>query len=240
MPFLEAVALDPAQLALIFFALGLGSLAKGVTGIGLPLIAVPLLAAFIGVEHAVVLMVVPGLVSNGWLLWVHRGAAPPFAKLRAFMFFGVLGGIAGTWLLAVASRRLARGLSVRARVPPRLPAVTPARRRAAPGLSRRRGPGVDRHLGTADRALSQRHRAGEGGVRLCGCPGLHAARGRPACRRGVLGASQRAALRRGRHRPPSGRDLPAAGDSHRPLDERPRIPGRTSGGAGAARAAAAL
>lgn len=93
------------SLALIFVALGVGSFAKGVTGIGLPLFAVPLLANFIGVERAVVIMVIPSLVSNLWLVWVHRRAAPPLAATRTFLAFGVLGGLAGTWLLAEASAR---------------------------------------------------------------------------------------------------------------------------------------
>lgn len=94
-----------ALLALIFVALGVGSFAKGVTGIGLPLFAIPLLASFIGVERAVVIMVVPSLASNVWLVWVHRRAAPPAAQTRSFLVFGVAGGLAGTWLLAAANAR---------------------------------------------------------------------------------------------------------------------------------------
>lgn len=102
----QAAAFEVAPLVLIFFALGVGSFAKGVTGIGLPLFAIPLLANFIGVERAVVIMVVPSLVSNVWLIWVHRHAAPPAAQTRTFLIFGVLGGLVGTWLLAVTSARV--------------------------------------------------------------------------------------------------------------------------------------
>ena len=40
---------------------------------GLPLVAVPFMAGFLGAEHAIVVMQIPGLVSNVWLVWRHRG-----------------------------------------------------------------------------------------------------------------------------------------------------------------------
>ena len=44
----------------------LGGLAKGVLGVGLPMITVPLLSTFILVPEAVALMYVPVLVTNIW------------------------------------------------------------------------------------------------------------------------------------------------------------------------------
>ncbi|GEQ98536.1 hypothetical protein JCM17844_21730 [Iodidimonas gelatinilytica] len=94
---------DPFFLLMVVLSLSLGSIAKGVTGIGLPLLAVPLLSAIVGVEHAVVVMVIPSVASNGWLIWVHRHHAPPVRALGPFLFFGMIGGVAGTWLLAVTN-----------------------------------------------------------------------------------------------------------------------------------------
>ena len=37
----------------VFVAIGLGAFSKGATGIGLPLIAIPIIAGFLGVEHAI-------------------------------------------------------------------------------------------------------------------------------------------------------------------------------------------
>ncbi|GAB4150038.1 MAG: TSUP family transporter [Sphingomonadales bacterium] len=96
---------DPLQLLLIFAAIALGSLAKGVAGFGLPLVAMPILAAIIGVEHAVVVMTLPSLVSNGWLVWANRHAAPPAKTLALFLVAAMLGGVVGTWLLAVVSEQ---------------------------------------------------------------------------------------------------------------------------------------
>ncbi|GER04076.1 hypothetical protein JCM17846_17580 [Iodidimonas nitroreducens] len=96
---------DPLTLLLIFAALALGGISKGITGIGLPLLAVPLLSIYLGVEHAVVLMVLPSLFSNGWLVFVHRRQAPPARLLTPFLLAGIIGGALGTWLLAIMDDR---------------------------------------------------------------------------------------------------------------------------------------
>jgi len=102
----DVLEIDPGNLAIVVAALALGSFAKGVTGIGLPIIVIPLLAAFIGVESAVVVMVLPTLASNLWLIWEHRRAAPSRDRLVGFFVMGLLGAVAGTWLLASAPERL--------------------------------------------------------------------------------------------------------------------------------------
>jgi hypothetical protein len=48
------------ELGIILVAIALGSFVKGVTGSGLPQIAIPVMAIFLGVERAVVLMAIPG------------------------------------------------------------------------------------------------------------------------------------------------------------------------------------
>ena len=55
---------------------------KGITGLGLPLVAIPVLAGFIGVERAVVLMLVPGIGLNFGLLWNYRAHTAALANLR--------------------------------------------------------------------------------------------------------------------------------------------------------------
>ena len=56
----------------VLAAISLGALLKGMTGLGLPLFAVPALAVITSVEEAVVLMVFPSLGSNLWLVVSHR------------------------------------------------------------------------------------------------------------------------------------------------------------------------
>jgi hypothetical protein len=61
-----------ASLAVIVTAMAVGAVVKGVTGSGLPTIAIPVMAGFLGVERAVVVMAIPTVVTNSWLLWEHR------------------------------------------------------------------------------------------------------------------------------------------------------------------------
>jgi hypothetical protein len=92
--------------AIIFAALLLGAVTKGLTGFGLPLIAVPLLSGLLGVERAVVVMVIPTFVSNGWLIWEHRqNAADAWQHLPLFLAAGIIGTIIGTSLLTILSGR---------------------------------------------------------------------------------------------------------------------------------------
>ena len=87
-------------MALALFAIGIGGLAKGITGVGLPILAVPVLASFTSVEEAVVLMVLPSIAANGWLVITHRKWAV-LRDHRAFLLLGLAGGVTGTWLLSI-------------------------------------------------------------------------------------------------------------------------------------------
>lgn len=91
-------------LALAVFVIGVGALAKGITGVGLPILAVPVLASFTSVEEAVVLMVLPGFAANGWLVATHRKWSA-LRDHRAFLLFGLAGGVLGTWLLSLLDDR---------------------------------------------------------------------------------------------------------------------------------------
>jgi uncharacterized membrane protein YfcA len=87
------------ELAVILIAMAVGAFIKGVTGSGLPQIAIPVMATFIGVEPAVVIMAIPGVVTNTWLLVAfrhHRGEARDLPVLLAT---GIAGAVIGTWLL---------------------------------------------------------------------------------------------------------------------------------------------
>jgi uncharacterized membrane protein YfcA len=87
-------------LASAMLAIGIGGLAKGITGVGLPILAVPVLASFTSVEEAVVLMVLPSIAANGWLVITHRRWAV-LRDHRGFLLFGLAGGVMGTWLLSI-------------------------------------------------------------------------------------------------------------------------------------------
>ena len=90
-----------SSIFLVAIGLGIAGLVKGVTGMGLPLIGVTLLATFFTVPHAIAILVVPTLVTNIWQLWSFRHSwrrgRMPF--LLPMLIFGAAGICVGTWLL---------------------------------------------------------------------------------------------------------------------------------------------
>jgi len=75
------------------------------TGLGLPLIAVPAIATFASVEEAVVLMIIPTLGSNLWLVGTHRRFASLLSSHVPFLVAGLAGSIIGTFLLPTIDDR---------------------------------------------------------------------------------------------------------------------------------------
>jgi uncharacterized membrane protein YfcA len=90
-------------------ALGIGGTLKGATGMGLPVVALPILAAFLGVQHAVAIMCTPVLVTNLWQLWIFRDEVWSTRFLPALVLGGAFGIVIGTWLIV---RLPERGLSL--------------------------------------------------------------------------------------------------------------------------------
>ena len=81
-------------------ALALGGLLKGATGAGAPIIAVPVMAVFYGVPHAIVILIIPNLLSNLWQAWSHRADAMPADFTLLFALGGIGGAAVGTVMLA--------------------------------------------------------------------------------------------------------------------------------------------
>ena len=92
------------SLIIIFLALAAGSLVKGISGLGLPLTAIPVMASFMDVDRAVAIMVIPGVLINIWLLWTYRASAVQIPKLPLVCVTGVLGVIAGALILSSVPR----------------------------------------------------------------------------------------------------------------------------------------
>jgi uncharacterized membrane protein YfcA len=92
---------DLDHLILIVVALGAGAIAKGATGMGLPLVAMPVLAAAFGLQHAISIMTIPLVITNLWQVWRFRGeyAGPSLRFLLPMIIAGVLGVAIGTWVL---------------------------------------------------------------------------------------------------------------------------------------------
>lgn len=94
---------DPVAIAVILVALFLGGVLKGAIGIGAPVVAVPVMASFIDVRLAVVIMVVPNLCTNLWQIWSYRRAILSGQLPWVFGIAGAIGVAIGTGILAAVS-----------------------------------------------------------------------------------------------------------------------------------------
>jgi uncharacterized membrane protein YfcA len=95
------------ELILILAVVSVAYLVKGVAGMGGPLLAVPFIAGFTSVEHAVVVLSLATMVSNVWLLWEHRaGAVGTGYLMTPFLLVGTPAAIAGTYLLTELDDRV--------------------------------------------------------------------------------------------------------------------------------------
>jgi uncharacterized protein len=98
---------DLAQFAIVLAAVAVGFFAKGMTGIGGPMFAIPVLAAFQGVEFAVAVIAIPTLVANAWLLWNSRGGTSTVRRyLVPFLIAGAVGILLGVWVLVNVDERV--------------------------------------------------------------------------------------------------------------------------------------
>jgi uncharacterized membrane protein YfcA len=97
---------EPSAYVAILVAVVIGSVVKGATGTGLPTVAIPVMAGFVGVETAVVIMAVPTVVTNSWLMWIHRGQAGATRDLPAMIVAGFVGVVGGAWLLTNISAQV--------------------------------------------------------------------------------------------------------------------------------------
>ena len=102
---LELTALSTGLVVVALLAISTGALIKGMTGLGLPLIAVPAIAAYTSVEEAVVLMIIPTFGSTLWLVGNHRRFAKLLSGHLPFLGAGFIGGIFGTFALAAVDDR---------------------------------------------------------------------------------------------------------------------------------------
>jgi uncharacterized membrane protein YfcA len=94
------LSIDITQFILIFIALALGGILKGATGAGAPILAVPAMAMVSDVRSAVLVMLVPNLLTNLLQAWRFRGEQPSARFVWSFAGAGCLGVLLGTVMLA--------------------------------------------------------------------------------------------------------------------------------------------
>ncbi len=83
----------------IFTAFALGGILKGATGAGAPIITIPVIAAFYDVRIAVIIMVIPNLLTNIGQLYQFRKTILPSFFTVSFALGGGIGAFLGTILL---------------------------------------------------------------------------------------------------------------------------------------------
>ena len=90
----------------ILVAFSLGGILKGATGAGAPIITIPVIAAFYDVRIAVIIMVIPNLLTNiGQLYQFRKTILPKFFTL-SFALGGGVGAFLGTILLVNLSIKI--------------------------------------------------------------------------------------------------------------------------------------
>ncbi len=95
------------ELALILGVMAFTFLVKSVVGFGGPLLAIPMLAPFLGVEDSVVVVALGNIVANVMLLWANRTAAGTTGPILVrVVSAGALGVAGGSYLLTVLDDRV--------------------------------------------------------------------------------------------------------------------------------------
>ena len=89
-------SLSAELLVMIVVASAVGAGVKGVTGMGYPLLAVPLISLVGGVDDAVVAVAAPNLAANIYLCWHARAGRVEARDLARLVGVGVVGAVVGT------------------------------------------------------------------------------------------------------------------------------------------------
>jgi uncharacterized membrane protein YfcA len=100
------------EIAVIVAAVLVGSLVKSVTGMGFPIIAVPIMSLYTGPATAIAVIAIPNAAQNLGIAWSHRRALPETKGLAVFCGVGVLGAVGGALTLGVVPEDLTSAVLV--------------------------------------------------------------------------------------------------------------------------------
>lgn len=87
------------EVAVVLGASLLGAFVKSVTGMGYPLLAVPVITLALGIEDAVVIVAAPNLAANALLCLAARDGRHESRDLPVFLGWGFAGAVVGTFAL---------------------------------------------------------------------------------------------------------------------------------------------
>lgn len=97
---------------IVGIAFALGGILKGATGVGAPLLAVPLLALMFNLPFAIAIFTFPNVLPNIWQSWAYRKDRLPPGFVVSFTLAGGLGAAIGTFVLTrTAPETLSLGLA---------------------------------------------------------------------------------------------------------------------------------
>jgi uncharacterized protein len=87
------------ELVIVLVAVVIGAIAKAVTGMGLPLIAIPIASLFVDVDTAIVVIAFPNVLANLTLAARERHSYPETRDLPVLAVSGIIGAVLGTLVL---------------------------------------------------------------------------------------------------------------------------------------------
>lgn len=88
------------QIAVIVVAIALASIVKSALGVGFPIVAMPILAAWFDVPFAIAILIAPIIVTNAMQIWQHRAERGNLPFLWRLVPSAMVGIVIGTLLLA--------------------------------------------------------------------------------------------------------------------------------------------
>ncbi|NNE72167.1 MAG: sulfite exporter TauE/SafE family protein [Acidimicrobiales bacterium] len=88
-----------AEVTAVVLAVLLGGLIKSITGMGFPIVAIPVIAVVLSLEDAVAIIAIPNTIFNASLVFQARSAAPETRDLPRLAAYGIVGAVGGTLLL---------------------------------------------------------------------------------------------------------------------------------------------
>lgn len=93
------------DLIVIFVALFVGGTMKSATGMGLPVIGIPVLTAYSSLPFAIAVILIPTVLSNAWQVWRYRNERTPRYLAIAIFVGASIGTVLGVTVLASLSSR---------------------------------------------------------------------------------------------------------------------------------------
>lgn len=88
-----------AELIIVLIAVVIGAIVKSITGMGLPLIAIPIASLFVPVDDAIVVIAFPNVLANAVLAGKERRSYAQTRDLPTLAVAGVIGAVIGALLL---------------------------------------------------------------------------------------------------------------------------------------------